>query len=172
MDVSVTFYVTIDLHNHTIILFCSKRWPAPSWPLCSVSSPAPVRPAALASAWSSTVTASDCSRFVPRCPTCPLRSPDVFTLLLFNSCIHLFFHPLLLGGRPPPDLHDDHGGAAGVQPPRKPQCPDVFCLPALLGFGQSRPQLELPASQLYPFFLRDQEVWCKAGKSTIKKLNF
>lgn len=50
-------------------LCCSKHWPAPSWPLCSASSPAPVRPAASASAWSFTAAASVCSRFVPHLTT-------------------------------------------------------------------------------------------------------
>lgn len=56
-----------------------------------------------------------------------------------------------LGGRSASDLHVDHGGAAGVQPQRKPQCPDVIRLPALPHSGQPGPQLELPAPQLYPF---------------------
>lgn len=54
------------------------------------------------------------------------------------------------GGRPPPDLRVDHGGAAGVQPQGKPQRSDVVRFPALPGTGQPGPQLELPAAKLYP----------------------
>lgn len=57
----------------------------------------------------------------------------------------------LPGGGPASDLYVDHGGAAGVQPQRKPECTDVVGLPAVLSSGQPGPQLELPAAQSYPF---------------------
>ena len=57
------------------------------------------------------------------------------------------------GGKPASDLHVDHGGTAGVQPQRKPQRPDVVCLPALPGSGQPGPQLEFPAAQSYPLYV-------------------
>lgn len=78
---------------------------------------------------------------------------------LFSS-LHLYFlfkcaltHPSLPGGRPASDLHVDHGGAAGVQPQRKPERPDVVRLPALPGTRQPGPQLELPAAKSYPFII-------------------
>lgn len=72
-----------------ICVLCSKHWPAPSWRLCSVSSPAPVRPAASASVWSFMVTASVCFRldfFFIYSPTS--LSPTLTAVV--NLSLHLF----------------------------------------------------------------------------------
>lgn len=126
---------------------CSKPWPAPSWRLCSVSSPAPVRPAASASAWSFTAAASVCSRFVPQ-----EIGTELCLITVYKDGCHLSSASLSLpGGGPASDLYVDHGGAAGVQPQREPECTDVVGLPAVPSSGQPGPQLELPAAQSYPF---------------------
>lgn len=88
-----------------------------------------------------------------------LEQPDIkFPLqrIKFDLFIYLKPCPVLAhfpGGGPPSDLHVDHGSVAGVQPPREPQRPDVVGLSALPGSGQPGPQLELPATQSYPFYL-------------------
>lgn len=58
----VIFRLQIEPCDHTPVC-CSKPWPAQSWLLCWLSFPAPVRPAASVSAWSSTAAASVFSRF-------------------------------------------------------------------------------------------------------------
>lgn len=70
----------------------------------------------------------------------------------FNCC----FSSFPVGGEPASDLHVDDGGAAGVQPQRKPQRSNVLGLPALPGSGQPGPQLELPAAKSYPFIVSDR----------------
>ena len=85
----------------------------------------------------------------------PTSSPVI--VICCSAVIHPSFSssvlPTLPGGEPASDLYVDHGGAAGVQPQREPKRPDVFCLPALPGSGQPGPQLELPATKSYPFFV-------------------
>lgn len=85
-----------------------------------------------------------------------------------------FSFPAPPGRGPPPDLRVDHGGSAGVQPPRKPQRSDVVCVPALPRPGQSSPQLELLAPKLYPLLCwsdRRPHWSCVTGKNRSVPLN-
>lgn len=83
-----------------------------------------------------------------------LYSP-VSVFISLSNCSHKVVHSSLFspsGGRPASNLYDDDGGAAGVQSTGEPQRSNVLCLSTLPGTGQPGPQLELPATQSYPFF--------------------
>ena len=65
---------------------CSRPWPVPSWRLCSVSSPAPARPATSDLAWSSTAAANASSRSASRvCVSLSYWSVCTSNLILCND---------------------------------------------------------------------------------------